>query len=78
MNVKSVQGAEQGRSEPELRTMRKIAKALGTPLDVLTGTGRRMSVDALLRDLDADLRKLPVSVVEHVAAIVRALARRQR
>jgi transcriptional regulator with XRE-family HTH domain len=78
VNVKTIQGVEQGRSEPELRTMRKIAKAMGTPLDVLTGTGRKGSLEVLIKQITTDLRTLPPSVVEHFAALARAMARRGR
>jgi transcriptional regulator with XRE-family HTH domain len=78
VNVKTIQGAEQGRSEPELRTMRKIAKVLGTPLDTLMGTGRKGSLELLIKQISADLRVLPPSVVEHVAALVRAMTKRAR
>jgi len=78
VNVKTIQGVEQGRSEPELRTMRKIAKAMGTPLDTLTGTGRKGSLEVVIKQITTDLRTLPPSVVEHVAALVRAMARRAR
>ena len=37
VNLKSVQGVEQGRTEPELRTMRRIARVLDTTIDALAG-----------------------------------------
>src|SRR4051812_10721106 len=44
VNVKTIRGVEQGRSEPELATMRRIAQALGTSVDDLAGADDARSV----------------------------------
>jgi transcriptional regulator with XRE-family HTH domain len=74
VNVKTVQGVEQGRTEPELRTMTRFAKALGTSLESLIPVAVSRSVDTIVRRIEADLREIPVPVLEHLAAVVRALA----
>lgn len=82
VNVKTVQGVEQGRTEPELRTMRRVASALDTTLDGLVNLAKAQRpnpappVDATIRAIEADLRHCSPRVLKHVAAIVRALARR--
>ena len=82
VNLKSVQGVEQGRTEPELRTMRRIARVLDTTIDALAGVAEPTPAaaprDALLRKIERDLRRCSPPVVRHVAAIVAALARSRR
>ncbi len=79
VNLKSVQGVEQGRTEPELRTMRRIARVLETTIDALAGGAEPAPAaalrDPLFRKIERDLRRCPPNVVRHVAAIVAALAR---
>lgn len=75
VNVKTIQAVEQGRSEPELRTMRRIAAELGVSLDALLGSPRR-SADAIIDEITKRLRLLSPMLLDHVAAIVAALAER--
>ena len=75
--MKTIQGAEQGRPEPELATMTSIAKALGASLDALV-PGVAASAEVVMRRVHADLEHLPTPVLEHVAALVSALARRKK
>jgi len=77
VNVKTVQGAEQGRTEPELRTLTLMAKAFGTSLDNLVPGGGPSSPEALIKRIVSDLHDLPQSTLEHVAALVHALAKRK-
>jgi transcriptional regulator with XRE-family HTH domain len=76
VNIKTVQGAEQGRTEPELRTVRRLAKTLRTSVDWLVhGSGNiARTTEATRRRIEADLRKLPLTTLEHLAAVVHALA----
>lgn len=78
VNVKTVQGAEQGRTQPGLRTLGRIAKALETSLESLVPRGRAGSVDATVHRIEAELRELPVPMLEHVAAVVHGLAAKRR
>jgi transcriptional regulator with XRE-family HTH domain len=82
VNLKTVQGLEQGRTEPELRSMRQIARVLDTTIDALVDGGQMVSStaprDALLGKVEADLRRCSPRVLKHVAAIVGELARRSR
>ncbi len=75
VNVKTVQGVEQGRTEPELRTVTRLAKALGTSIENFV-PHTAPSFDAVMRRMEADLRSLPQPLLEHVAAVIRALAKR--
>jgi transcriptional regulator with XRE-family HTH domain len=75
INVKSLQGAEQGWTEPELRTMRRIARALTVGLDALANSPSRLSRERLVAAIHANVALLPVDQLEHVAAVVAALAR---
>ena len=75
VNVKTVQGVEQGRTEPELRTVTRLAKALGTSIENLV-PHTAPSVETVMRRIEADLRGLPQPLLEHVAAVIRALAKR--
>jgi transcriptional regulator with XRE-family HTH domain len=82
VNLKTVQGVEQGRTEPELRTMRRIARVLDTTIDALVAAAEpapaTASRSALLRKIEGDLQRCSPNVVRHVAAIVNALARGRR
>jgi hypothetical protein len=72
---------EQGRTAPELRTMMRIAKALGVAVDGLAASPREnpaRSPEAVIRAIDSDLRLLPIGLLEHVAAIVSTLAHSTR
>jgi transcriptional regulator with XRE-family HTH domain len=79
VNVKTVQGVEQGRTEPELRTMRRIARALDSTVDELIdgqrGSPATAPSDPAIREIEANLRRCSPRVVKHIAALVRALAR---
>ncbi|MBI2896499.1 MAG: helix-turn-helix transcriptional regulator [Deltaproteobacteria bacterium] len=80
VNIKTIQGVEQGRTEPELRTIRRLAKTIRTSVDWLVhgpaNTARQ--TEATRRRIEADLRLLSLSTLEHLAPIVRALAASQR
>jgi transcriptional regulator with XRE-family HTH domain len=79
VSVKTIQGVEQGRTEPDLRTLRKIARVLETSIDSLTGADAEgVRADVLIRRIQADLPTLPLRLLEHVAAIVRELASQLR
>ncbi|MEO7035657.1 MAG: helix-turn-helix transcriptional regulator [Polyangiaceae bacterium] len=75
VNVKTVQGAEQGRTEPELRTLSLLAKALNSSLDHLVPGASAISAEAIIRRVVSELHELPQPTLEHVAAVVHALAR---
>jgi hypothetical protein len=47
-------------------------------LDTLTGTGRKATLDDLTKQINADLRTLSPPMVEHLAAVARAMTRRGR
>ena len=81
INVKTIQGVEQGRTEPELRTMRKLARTLGTTMDALEGSAKKNAgrgPDALVAKIEADLRRLPPTLLHHVAGIVHVLVERSK
>lgn len=75
VSVKTIQGVEQGRTSPDLRTLVEVARVLDAPLDALTGgvTADPKAVDALIRRIEKDLRALSPTMLDHVAAIVLAL-----
>ena len=77
LNVKTIQGIEQGRTEPELATMTAIAKALGASLDSLVPSAAP-SAEAVMRRMQNDLQQIPSPMLEHVAALLHALAQRKK
>ena len=77
LNVKAIQGIEQGRTEPELATMTAIAKALGTSLDSLVPSSAP-SAETAMRRMQNDLQQIPSLMLEHVAALLHALAQRKK
>ena len=78
VNVKTVQGVEQGRTEPELRTLMAFAKVLGTELETFVPRGTAGSTDAIIRRMKAELQELPVPTLEHLAALVHELATKKK
>lgn len=72
---KTVQGVEQGRTLPDLRTLIEIARVLSAPLDSLVGgvTTDARATDVSIRRIEKDLRTLSPTMLDHVAAIVLAL-----
>jgi len=77
VNVKTIQGAEQGRTEPELRTLTLMAKALGTSLDNLVPGASASSPEAIIKRVVAELYELSQPTLEHLAAVVHALAKKK-
>ncbi|MEO7034456.1 MAG: helix-turn-helix transcriptional regulator [Polyangiaceae bacterium] len=77
VNVKTVQGAEQGRTAPDLRTLSLMAKALNSSLDNLVPGANAISPEAIIRRVVSDLHDLPQPTLEHVAAVVHALAKKK-
>ncbi len=78
MSIKTVQGMEQGRTAPDLRTLIEVARVLDAPLDALVGgvTSSPKAVDGLIRKIEKDLRELSPTMLDHVAAVVTGLRRK--
>lgn len=77
VNVKTIQGVEQGRTEPELRTLTLLAKALNTSLENLVPGAGVGSAESIIKKVVAELHELPLPTLEHLAALVHLLAKRK-
>lgn len=78
LNVKTIQGVEQGRTEPGLATLTVLAKALGISFEALVPSSPAASPEAIIRRLQADLHEMPQPMLEHIAAVVHALAQKKK
>jgi transcriptional regulator with XRE-family HTH domain len=72
LNIKTIRGIEQGRSDPEIATLRRLARTLGVAVADLIGDEPSVT-SRKLRRLHDELGELSPEVIAAIATLVHEL-----